>query len=70
MIGFKEGRDRAIHLIEAEVETAAQIASMNLKGHQMNDALAKIIAAAVTAGIKALVDQQYTDQDFENDVLK
>lgn len=68
MIGFKNGKDKALADIECVAHTAAQQMSYVLTGHPINSALSQMIAAAVVAGIEEMLKQQYTYDDLDTDL--
>lgn len=68
MIGFKDGKDRAMNAVSSAAMMAAQNASYSMTGQPLNQALAFMIAEAVKAGIEEMLEQQYTYSDLERDI--
>lgn len=67
MIRLK-GKDSSLYNIEAEVRNAAHSAAYSLTGSPLNTAIEQIVTQAVMAGMRQLIKEQYTDEDFETDL--
>jgi hypothetical protein len=69
-----------LHIILDEIQNDAYCAAKNkfdaMCGYNSNgspailnsDALSRMIADAVRSGVETLVENQYTDEDFESDI--
>ncbi len=73
---LKKSLDDVIYDIEEEVKfevtQAFKAPSPEYYGQEVNisinDLIAKAITKGVTVGIRKLIENQYTDEDFENDM--
>ncbi len=65
---FKLNKEQMFWAIASEAQMAAKNASYCLTNQPMNEALAQIIGQAVAAGFKKMMDEAYTDDDFEKDI--
>lgn len=61
-------REKSLNAICAEVENEVQYWSQRYTNQPINEALAQVIAVAVTTGIRKALEEQYTDEDFEKDI--
>ena len=61
-------REKSLNAICVEVENEVQYWSQRYTNRPINEALAQVIAVAVTTGIRRALEEQYTDEDFEKDI--
>lgn len=70
MIKLKNGNN-SLYKIEEKVRAMATSTGYSLTGQPLNAAIAQMISMSVMSvmeGIRALVEEQYTDEDFEKDL--